>query len=228
MLTLDAIETHHVREERHRMRLLCVVTDVLRTGSVMGEARVRLDRLRQTFIEGAERWMFDRSAWEDAAVAEILALPVEIAHRPNPAMLRRLGLPERDCHTNAERYAAARANPLVRPVLGWWRQPNVLLLHSVVEMDDRLVCVTPSDVDPSPAFSFVRDPRLVWDEDENDRFCRRDGRRIGPGLRIDPTQVMADTALILARLRSGMNPYEAVKVTIGSGVLPEEEDAPHR
>jgi hypothetical protein len=188
----------------------------------MGEARVKLDRLRNAFIEGAERWMFDKSRWEEDAVAEILSFPVEVAHRQDPALLRKLGLPERDCHTNAERYAGARANPLVRPVLGWWRQPNVLLLHSVIEMDGRLVCVTPSDVDPSPTFAFVRDSKLAWDEGRSDRFCRRDGRRIGPGLRIDPDQVMADTALILARLRSGMNPYEAVKVAIGAGALPED------
>jgi hypothetical protein len=189
----------------------------------MGEARVKLDKLRHTFIEGAERWMFDKSAWEDNAVVEILSLPVEVAHRPDPAMLRKLGLPERDCHSNAERYAAARADPLVMPVLGWWRQPNVLLLHSVIEMDGRLVCVTPSDVDPSPTFAFVRDPKLTWGEGRSGRFCRRDGQRIGAGLRIDPDQVMADTALILARLRSGMNPYEAVKVAIGAGVLPEDD-----
>ncbi len=185
----------------------------------MGEAKFRLDRLRHDFVESAERWMFPRSQWEDDAVAEILSHPVEVAHRADSALLRRLKLGARDCHTNAERYALARANAAALPVLGWWRQPNVLLLHSVVEVDGRLVCVTPSDVDPSPTFPFVRDARLVWDSDEEGRFCRRDGRRIGPGLRIDPDQVIADTALILIRLRSGMNPYEAVKVTIGAGSI---------
>ena len=184
----------------------------------MAEARARLERLRATFADSATRWMFPRTAWEDRAVAEILACPAEVAVRANPTALRSLGLPERDCHSNAERYAAARADAAARPVLGWWRQTNVLVLHSVVEIRDRLICVTPSDVDPSPSFPFVRDPRLVWDSDAAGRFCRRDGHRIGPGLRIDPDQVIADTALILSRLQSGMNPYEAVKVTIGSGL----------
>ena len=183
----------------------------------MGEARARLDRLRATFTDSAERWMFARSAWEDRAVAEVLACPVEPAHRADPSTLRSLALPERDCHSNAERYAAAWAGAAARPVPGWWRQANVLVLHSVVEIHGRLICATPSDVDPSPSFPFIRDPRLVWDSDAEGRFCRRDGHRIGPGLRIDPDQVIADTALILSRLQSGMNPYEAVKVTIGSG-----------
>ena len=184
----------------------------------MGEARARLERLRETFADSAERWMFARSPWEDRAVADILATPAEVAYRANPATLRQLGLPERDCHTNAERYAA-RIDAAAWPVLGWWRQPNVLVLHSVVEIGGRLICVTPSDVDPSPHFPFIRDPRLAWDGDADGRFCRRDGRRIGPGLRIVPDQVIAETALILSRLESGMNPYEAVKVAIGSGSL---------
>ncbi len=183
----------------------------------MGEAKSRLDRLRHDFVESAERWMFPRSRWEDDAVAEILSYPIEVAHRADSALLQRLNLGARDCHTNAERYALARASAGAVPVLGWWRQPNVLLLHSVVEIEGRLMCVTPSDVDPSPTFAFVRDGRLAWDSDAEGRFCRRDGQRIGPGLRIDPDQVIADTALTLSRLRSGMNPYEAVKVTIGAG-----------
>lgn len=183
----------------------------------MGEAKARLDRLREIFADSAARWMFARTAWEDRAVAEILACPAEVAHRVDPATLRRHRLPERDCHSNAERYAAARADAAARSVLGWWRQANVLVLHSVVEIHGRLICVTPSDVDPNPGFPFIRDPRLVWDSDAEGRFCRRDGHRIGPGLRIDPDQVIADTALILSRLQSGMNPYEAVRVAIGSG-----------
>lgn len=192
----------------------------------MGEARVRLDRLRSVFADSAERWMFARSIWEDRAVAEILACPAELAYRADPATLRSMGLPERDCHSNAERYAAVRADAAARPVLGWWRQANVLLLHSVVEIRGRLICVTPSDVDPNPTFVFIRDPRLMWDSDADGRFCRRDGHRIGPGLRIDPDQVIADTALILSRLQSGMNPYEAVKVAIGSG--PRRTKVPRR
>ncbi len=183
----------------------------------MGEAKARLDRLRQTFADSAMRWMFTRAAWEDRAVAEILACPTEVAYRADPATLRSLGLPERDCHSNAERYADARTDAAARAVLGWWRQANVLVLHSVVEIRGRLICVTPSDVDPSPQLPFIRDPRLVWESDAEGRFCRRDGHRIGPGLRIDPDQVIADTALILSRLQSGMNPYEAVKIAIGSG-----------
>jgi len=185
----------------------------------MGEAKVRMDRLRDTFTHSAERWMFARSLWEDRTVAEILSYPVEQAQRADPAMLRKLNLTARDCHDNAERYAAGRKDITVRAVLGWWRQANVLVLHSVVDIGGRLVCVTPSDVDPSPSFSFVRDKRLVWDADARGRFCRRAGQRIGPGLRIDPDQVIADTALILSRLRSGMNPYEAVKIQIGAGTM---------
>ncbi len=185
----------------------------------MGEARFKLDRLRETFADSAARWMFARSPWEDRAVVEILACPAEVAYRTDSATLRRLGLPERDCHSNVERYAAARTDIAAWPVLGWWRQPNVLVLHSVVEIDGRLICVTPSDVDSSPSFPFIRDTRLMWDSDDDGRVCRRDGRRIGPGLRIDPDQVIADTRLILSRLQSGMNPYEAVKIAIGSGSL---------
>lgn len=185
----------------------------------MGEARVRLDRLRETFADSAARWMFARSTWEDRTVAELLARPLELAYRADAATLRSMRLPERDCHSNAERYAIARADAAAQPVLGWWRQANVLVLHSVIEIRGRLICVTPSDVDPSPRFPFIRDPRLVWGRDAEGRFCSRDGRRIGPGLRIDPDQVIADTALILSRLRSGMNPYEAVKIAIGSGSL---------
>ncbi|WP_019832579.1 hypothetical protein [Sphingomonas sp. PR090111-T3T-6A] len=184
----------------------------------MGEARDRLERLRETFLASAEQWMFPPSRWEQDAVREILALPVERAIRGVPRGAAVLNAPTRECHTNAAFYAEHDPTGRATMVTGWWRQPNVLVLHSLVEIDGQLYCVTPFDADPSRDFPFIRDPKLRWREDEaGERYCERDGHRIGPGLRLDAPQVMADTALIKDRLESGMNPYEAVKVAIGSG-----------
>ena len=47
----------------------------------MGEAKARLERLRETFLASAEQWMFPPSRWERDAVREILSLPVERAIR---------------------------------------------------------------------------------------------------------------------------------------------------
>ena len=184
----------------------------------MGEAKARLERLRETFLGSAEQWMFPPSRWERDAVREILSLPVERAIRGVPRGAAILNAPTRECHTNAKFYAEHDPTGRATMVTGWWRQPNVLVLHSLVEIGGRLYCVTPFDADPSPDFPFIRDPRLCWHEDgAGERYCERDGHRIGPGLRLDAPQVMADTELIRDRLESGMNPYEAVKVAIGSG-----------
>ncbi len=183
----------------------------------MGEAKARLERLRETFLANAEQWMFPPSRWERDAVREILDGPVERAVRSLPRGAAVLNGPLRECHANAEFYAAHDPTGRAKMVTGWWRQPNVLVLHSLVDIDGQLYCVTPSDVDPSPDFTFIRDPKLHWREKDGERVCERDGHCIGPGLRLDAPQVIADTALIKDRLSSGMNPYEAVKVAIGSG-----------
>jgi hypothetical protein len=184
----------------------------------MGEAKARLERLRETFLASAEEWMFPPSRWEQEAVREILSRPMERAVRGLPRGAGVLNAPPRECHANALFYATHDPSGRAKLVTGWWRQPNVLVLHSLVEIEGQLYCVTPFDADPSPDFAFIRDPRLRWHEDaDGERYCERDGHRIGPGLRLDAPQVMADTALIKDRLCSGMNPYEAVKVAIGSG-----------
>lgn len=177
----------------------------------MGEAKRKLEKVRASFIAELDNWSFSPTEWESRTVAEIQALPViKVMRYPDDA-LEYMRMPPRECHKNARFMQDNDPNGRLKQVTGWWMQDGNYVLHSVVDQYGDYVCVTPAPLHPENPFDFIPDEKIEWRDEGDFRVAYRDGVKIGPGVRSNPTKAIADLEEIRSRLLSGMNPYEAVK-----------------
>lgn len=178
----------------------------------MSEADRRRDAQIVAIFEELEAFSAPASPWERDLVAEIDAAPSFWVSRLPPDRIAQLPFGMRDCHNNCRAVAANDAEGKTRAVTGWWKQPSgVYLLHSVVERDGRYRCVTPiADYAPDRII-FSPDPKLVWRHDGRTWSCWRGDRLMGFGVRARPEELILECERIRERLRSGMDPLEAVR-----------------
>ncbi|WP_051678736.1 hypothetical protein [Xanthobacter sp. 91] len=177
----------------------------------MGDAKRKLERVRQTFLAGLGDWMFPPSDWETRTVAEIQALPVVIVTRRPIHELEYMRMPAKQCHANARFLQDHDPERIMRHVAGWWVQPPNYVLHSVVEKDGHFFCVTPAPDYLDGTFEFIPDDKIEWRVDGEHMAPFREGVEIGRGVRSDAAATIAELEALRQRLLSGMNPYEAVR-----------------
>jgi hypothetical protein len=146
--------------------------------------------------------------WELATVKEIMGLPVITAQRAPADQLEYMRMEPRGCHANAHFMEKNDPQRRMKQIVGWWPQDMVFVLHSIVRTCDGYMCVTPADfkMNPETHFKFIPDPKIKIRPDGKIRSYYRDGVKIGPGVRHDPTQTVADTEIVRQRLYSGMDP----------------------
>jgi hypothetical protein len=112
----------------------------------MGQAKNRREALLREALEMSKKWDFPPSAWEADVCAELRAQEeaVRVVRRESAAQLAWARMPPNKCHSNARWYANNDPSKIARAVVGWWVQWPNFVLHSVVEINDELVCITPS------------------------------------------------------------------------------------
>ena len=139
--------------------------------------------IRDVFLAELNRWSFPVTDWEVATAKKIARLPVISVHRVPAAQLE-------------------------------WMQDGNYVLHSIGRSRRDYVCVTPVDekMDAGSPFPFIRDPKIEVREENGFHGYYRDGVKIGPGVRRDPSKTLAEIEIVRQRLLSGMDPYEAVKL----------------
>ena len=177
----------------------------------------RSETLRLQYLLEAERWAFPVTEWEIAAVSAILLLATVRVVRLDPAFLLSLGMIPKQCHRNAQNYAGRMKRQGVRMITGWIKQPRVLTLHSVVQLDDRYFCVTPTAAEPGLEFDFIPDPDVEVTSVSNGFELKRKTFPLGIGLRRFARADQPWFSQAAARLRSGMNPDEAFRFTVAPG-----------
>jgi hypothetical protein len=116
-------------------------------------------------------------------------------------------MPANRCHANARWYSRNDPSGKARVVTGWWVQWPAFVLHSVVETDGQLMCVTPSLYN-EVEFPFIPDPKITWMEDGEVYSAVRLGQIVGPGVRVHPAFTMAQNEIVRERLLSGMDPLK--------------------
>lgn len=177
----------------------------------MGEAKRNIAALKASFLAELDRWDFPGSSWEAETAAELADLPRVLVPRYPDHALDYMRMKPKECHVNTRFMQDNDPEGQVRQVTGWWHQGGNYVLHSVIEQPGGLACVTPSPLHPENPFEFIPDPKIEWREEGDYRVAYRDGHPIGPGIRTDPQQELADLAEMRKRLHSGMNPYEAIR-----------------
>lgn len=178
----------------------------------MGAGKRKLEQVRAAFLAELDSWMFPPSEWETRTVEEIQSLPVVKVERYPDHVLEYMRMPERQCHANARFMQDHDPEQRLRQVTGWWLQEGSYVLHSVVDQQGKLVCVTPAPLHRDPTFEFIPDAKIEWREQGDYRVPYRDNIEIGRGVRVDPLKTMTEIDMIRQRLLSGMNPYEAVRM----------------
>lgn len=64
--------------------------------------------------------------------------------------------------TAGHRNCLATAALMSRHITGWMAFGTDLILHSVLNISGRWICLTPQLVPANPRFEFTPDPQLSW------------------------------------------------------------------
>ena len=175
----------------------------------MGEAKRKKETVRAEYLTELAKWAFPPTEWEVVTVEEIKRLPVIKVDRASDRDLESMCMPPRKCHANARYRAENDPEGRSKQVTGWWLQDGNYVLHSIVNQRGRYVCVTPAPLHPENPFHFIPDPKIEWREVGDYREAYRGGVQIGPGIRSNPSQAIAEINVMRQRLLSGMNPHKA-------------------
>jgi hypothetical protein len=178
----------------------------------MGQAKIRREAQRQEMLEQSSKWDFAASPWESAVCAELQEEAVALVRRASAQELAWARMPANQCHANSRWYAENDPTGNARAVTGWWVQWPNFVLHSVIETNGQLICVTPS-LFREFEIPFIRDPKIKWIEDGDAYSAIRNGKIVGPGVRMFPEFTMAQNAIVRERLFAGIDPLRAGNFT---------------
>lgn len=180
----------------------------------MGQARARqqqrLQAMRDAVLFQSERWAKPGSALEAEWHREVSAGNHELVVTQRREALIRGGMIANDCHVNCSSQERNDPTGAAKHVVGWWQQGDCYVLHSVIEQNGDLYCITPQHFDV-PAFMFVRDKKLQWVPLGEDRVLRREGHEPMVGLRKDPARFIESHRKLTQKLSEGLDVLEAME-----------------
>jgi hypothetical protein len=163
-------------------------------------------------LKESSDWDFPHSEWETEICAGLREEDVVVVRRVSAADLAWMRMPANHCHANVRWYVENDPTKSARPVVGWWVQWPNFILHSVVEIEGQLFCITPSPI-TATEIPFIPDPKINWIEDGKVYSAICNGQKIGPGVRRYPEFTMAQSAMVRERLLKGIDPYKVINFT---------------
>jgi hypothetical protein len=178
----------------------------------MGQAKKRQSALAEQILVEGQKWMFPESDWERAVYADLMDKEVLRVQRASKQELHDSRMKPKECHTNVWWYVEHDPEKKSKAVVGWWVQWPDFVLHSVVERDEELFCITPSAFDEG-SIHFIPDKKIEWRKLDSGYAAFRDGQEVGIGIRAFPEFTMARIVLVKERLLSGMKPMEAMNLS---------------
>lgn len=177
----------------------------------MGAAKRNAALMRERLLEDVERFLHPATDDEAMIVSEIKKLPVHQVFRCDDDVIQRMRMKPKECHQNCVSYADLDPEKKSKVVTGWMVHPRIYMLHSVIERDGKLVCITPvlfGDVNP---FQFIPDSELkITVTDDNRRRFTRSGIEVTYGVRQDPDFVIKINTFVKERLLAGASPRDVI------------------
>lgn len=178
----------------------------------MGEKKKKDEALRATMLRTLDLWAFPPSDWETQTLSEIRSLPILKVERASAEQLAWARMKERLCHDNCAWYANADPEKLTTVVHGWiFDSTDNYVLHSVIQRDGRMMCITPVRGDTSVFIDFIPDPEIIASREDTKHRHHRRGMELGVGLRSNPDLTIANIKVMRGRLESGMDPLKAMQ-----------------
>jgi hypothetical protein len=159
-------------------------------------------------LQQGENWNFPQSHWEASVCNELRSQDTLLVPRVPEDQLLEMRMPPNECHANARWYAENEPSGKTKAVTGWWVQWPNFVLHSVVEQDGHLFCITPSAT-RERQIKFIPDPKIIWVLEGSSFTAYRDGHPIGPGVRKYPALTFAQYEIVRKRLLAGVPPLVA-------------------
>jgi hypothetical protein len=163
-------------------------------------------------LKESGEWDFPPSEWEAEVCSELKEEDVVMVRRVSAAELAWMRMPANQCHANVRWYVENDPTKSACGVVGWWVQWPNFVLHSVIEVARRLICITPSPISEEE-IPFIPDPKIHWVKDDKVYSAIRSGQKIGPGVRKFPAFTVAQAAIVRERLLKGLDPLKATYFT---------------
>ncbi|QHW29186.1 hypothetical protein GYN07_33615 (plasmid) [Rhizobium leguminosarum bv. viciae 248] len=181
-------------------------------GTTITEARKQ--ELGELALRNIEGMAFSPSEWEADTLAEVLALPCVVVTRPPIDDLLAVDMVPYQCHANCAAQEANDPDRTSRHVTGWLVYGSDLILHSVVQLGGKWLCMTPQLV-PAPAqFQFIPDSIIEWrvSSDGNGKAAFRRGIALPDALRKYPQDHIRVRDRFRELMASGLSAFDARKV----------------
>lgn len=165
--------------------------------------------IEKLIVRNIEAMAFKPSEFEAATYAELIALPRVIVARPPTKDLVSAGFVHYDCHRNCGEQVENDPSGNSRHVVGWLPYGDDLILHSVVVIGERWICLTPQFVGAPDRFEFIPDTQLVWHDQGQTKIVHRHGREIPEVFRKNPMRHIRMRDAFRALIAQGLSAIEA-------------------
>jgi hypothetical protein len=189
----------------------------------MGEAKRNRDQLKKIILGDLDRYERPMTPEENELRRVIEALPVVTVQRAPHEQLTWARMKPRECHANARFMEKNDPNRLTKQILGWMVSPHMFVLHSIIDQNGQLICVTPHVVGetfsgdefefaPDPALEMVLEPVSEGAKEQKFRI-ERNGVSVmdHKEVRRDMTVVAEISRKMRECLNQGMHPREAIE-----------------
>jgi hypothetical protein len=172
------------------------------------EAKRVHEEKRREFLYYAESWSFPPSDWEEKLTEELKNTTyIQVLIAPETT-LQNMNVQPNRCHDNVRRFLENKSDMNFKAVTGWLIEGNNYVFHSVLDLGEQLVCITPS-ANGSTSIKFIPDESIKW----NGQVGIRSGQPIGVGVRLNPKFEIALNEMIINRLLSDIDPYVAIEIS---------------
>jgi hypothetical protein len=179
----------------------------------MGQAKARINAIKKKSLEMAAEWDFPPSQWEADVCEELRLADKLIVPRVPEDQLNWMRMKLNKCHANTRWYEANDPTHASRSLSGWWVQWPDFVLHSVIDRNGELFCITPSHYKETE-FLFIPDHNIKWDEVAGEYIPTKNGQVIKYGVRLFPEFTMARIAVVRERINAGIDPRKAAELSI--------------
>ncbi|MDC9823984.1 hypothetical protein PRN20_09570 [Devosia sp. ZB163] len=175
------------------------------------EDRAEREReLGELAMRNIEWLAFPPTELEARTLPDVLMLPRVVVTRPPRDQLIAAGMVDYDCHRNCAAQEQNDHTGASRHVVGWSPHADDLILHSVVVIDGKWLCLTPQITPVAMHFDFIPDGKLEWREHaDGTNRAYRDGQEMPTALRRDPGRHIRMRDQFMELVKAGMSPFDA-------------------
>jgi hypothetical protein len=200
----------------------------------LGAAKAKRDHLKAMMIAESRLLEAPISEAESALALELDSRPTVRIRRAPREQLEWQRMKPRECHQNVS--FMVKADPVpgrTKWVLGWMASPQGYVLHSIIEQNGMMICVTP-DMFGVDEFDFIKDeklelillPREPGSDEQKFRFEREGADMPFKQIRRDHEMLKKQAQWIRDQLEAGVHPLDLAQIAMPKEISVRAPDRP--